>query len=103
MGCQIATHLTNKHEKEIDGLILDRGFSSFADIAKESTPEEVHPFIDDALGKLYPSKEEIKAIKNLPKLIIHTVQDKSIPSIHAETVFKNASAPKEFFTSEKGI
>lgn len=102
LGCQIATHLANKHQNEIDGLILDGGFSSFADIAKESAPEEVHLFIENALGKLYPSKEKIKAIKNLPKLIIHSAQDKSIPIIHSETVFKNALAPKEFFTSEKG-
>ena len=102
LGCQIATHLTNKHQKEIDGLILDAGFSSFADIAKENAPEPVHSFIDNALGEMYPSKEEIKEIKNLPKLIIHGEKDKSISINHSEIVFKNALMPKEFFNSKKG-
>jgi hypothetical protein len=102
LGCQIATHLANKHQQEIDGLILEGGFSSFADIAKENAPEQVHPFIDNALGTLYPSKEEIKAIINLPKLIIHGVKDESIAISHSELVFKNALEPKEFFVSKKG-
>ena len=102
LGCQIATYITNKHQNEIDGLILDGGFSSFADIAKLNAPEQAHPFIDGALKNVYPSKEEIKKIKGVPKLIIHSKLDKAIPINHSETVFKNALEPKQFFTSTKG-
>lgn len=102
LGCQIATHFTNKHQKEINGLILDGGFSSFADVAKLYAPKEVHIYIEGALGKMYPSKEEIKTIKNVPKLIIHGKIDKSIPMNHSEIVFKNAQEPKAFFVSDKG-
>ncbi|APZ44892.1 alpha/beta hydrolase [Polaribacter reichenbachii] len=101
LGCQIATHLTNKHQKEIDALILDGGFSSFADIAKENAPEQVHNYIDNVLGKMYPSKEEIKSIINIPKLIIHSTEDTSIAIQHSKIVFKNATEPKVFFTSKK--
>jgi len=102
LGCQIATSFTNKHQDEVDGLILDGGFASFADIAKRYAPKEVHKFIENALGGMYPSKEEIKKIKNVPKLIIHGKNDKSIPMNQSEQVFKNALQPKEFFVSEKG-
>ena len=102
LGCQIATHFTKIHQNDVDGLILDGGFASFADVAKLYAPKEVHPFIENALGKMYPSKEEIKGIKNVPKLIIHGKKDKSIPIKQSEIVFKNAQEPKEFFISEKG-
>lgn len=102
LGCQIATHFTNKHQDEVNGLILDGGFSSFSDVAKLYAPKEVHMYIESALGKMYPSKEEIKAIKNIPKLIIHGKKDKSIPINHSEIVYKNAQEPKDFFVSEYG-
>lgn len=102
LGCQIATTFTKKHQDEIDGLILDGGFSSFADIAKRYAPEEVHPYIENALGSMYPSKEAIKKIKNVPKLFIHGKNDTSIPIHQSQLVFNNAQEPKYFFESKKG-
>lgn len=102
LGCQIATHFTKMYQNKVNGLILDGGFASFSDVAKLNAPKEVHPYIEGALGKMYPSKEEIKEIKNTPKLIIHGKNDKSIPINQSEIVFKNALEPKEFFISEKG-
>ncbi|MFT6959310.1 MAG: alpha-beta hydrolase superfamily lysophospholipase [Polaribacter sp.] len=102
LGCQIATSITKKHQEEINGLILDGGFASFADVAKLYAPKEVHTYIENALGKMYPSKEEIKEIKNIPKLIIHGKNDTSIPINQSEIVFKNAQEPKKLFVSEKG-
>ena len=102
LGCQIATHFTKNNQEKVDALILDGGFASFADVAKLYAPKQAHQFIENALGKMYPSKEEIKEIKNTPKLIIHGKIDKSIPMNQSEIVFKNAQEPKYFFTSEKG-
>ncbi len=102
LGCQIATYVANKHQKEVDALILDGGFASFADVAKLYAPKEAHLFIEGALGKMYPSKNEIKEIKNMPKLIIHGKIDKSIPMNQSELVFKNAKEPKAFFVSKQG-
>lgn len=102
LGCQIATHFAKNHQEEVDALILDGGFASFADVAKLYAPKEVHSYIESALEKMYPSKEEIKEIKNMPKLIIHGRTDTSIPFNQSEVVFKNAQEPKYFFVSEKG-
>ncbi|KGL64216.1 alpha/beta hydrolase [Polaribacter sp. Hel1_85] len=102
LGCQIATQFTKLHQNEVDALILDGGFASFADVAKLYAPKEAHTFIENALVNIYPSKEEIKEIKNIPKLFIHGKKDKSIPFNQSEIVFKNALEPKEFFISENG-
>ncbi len=102
LGCQIATHFTKNHQDEVDALILDGGFASFTDVAKLYAPKEAHVYIENALGKMYPSKEEIKEIEDMPKLIIHGKTDKSIPMSQSEIVFKNAQEPKAFFVSEKG-
>ncbi len=102
LGCQIATYFTKTHQDEVSALILDGGFASFADVAKLYAPKEAHMFIEGALGKMYPSKNEIKGIENMPKLIIHGKVDKSIPMSQSEVVFKNAKEPKAFFVSEKG-
>lgn len=100
LGCQIATYIANDKQYEVAALILDGGFASFADVAKLYAPKEVHSYIDMALGKMYPSKEVIKEIENMPKLIIHGENDKSIPMSQSEIVFKNAKEPKAFFISE---
>ena len=100
LGCQIATYLANDKQDEVTALILDGGFASFADVAKLYAPKQAHPYIENALGKMYPSKEVIKEIENMPKLIIHGKIDKSIPMSQSEMVFKNAKEPKAFFVSE---
>ena len=102
LGCQIATYLANDKQNEVAALVLDGGFASFADVAKLYAPKEAHTFIEKALGSVYPSKEEIKEIENMPKLIIHGKIDASIPMNQSEMVFKNAKEPKSFFVSEKG-
>lgn len=102
LGCQIATHFTKKHQNEVDALILDGGFSSFADVAKLYAPKNVHEYIVTIFSKLYSSKEDVKEIVNLPKLIIHGKKDKSIPMSHSKLVYKNAQEPKRFFVSEVG-
>jgi len=102
LGCQIATYVAKNHQQEVNALVLDSGFSSFADIASMNAPKEYKQFIQNALIKVYPSKEEIKDIKNMPKLIIHGKTDKSIPFHHSEIVFQNAQEPKTFFSSTVG-
>jgi pimeloyl-ACP methyl ester carboxylesterase len=102
LGCQIATYVAKNHQQEIAALVLDSGFSSFADIATKNAPKEYKQYIQGALDKVYPSKEEIKNIKNMPKLIIHGKTDASIPFHHSEIVFQNAQEPKTFFNSTVG-
>jgi alpha-beta hydrolase superfamily lysophospholipase len=95
MGCQIATHFTKTHQKEIRGLILDGGFASFTEVALLSAPKEQHALIKQYVTSPYSAIEDIKDITALPTLFIHSNEDE-IPMQQAELVFNNAQEPKRF-------
>ncbi len=79
---------------------MDGALSSFTDIALASAPEAQKQVISQYVTSPYSAKEDIKEIKNMPKLIIHSKEDKSIPFSQGKTVFDNASQPKEFWIYE---
>ena len=78
-------------------MILDGALSSFTDIALLSAPEAQKQIIAQYVTSPYSAKEDIKEIINMPKLIIHSKGDKSIPFSQGKTVFENAYQPKEFW------
>ncbi len=97
MGTQIATKIAKDNQSKIAGLILDGALSSFTDIALLSVPAEQRQMIAQYVTSPYSAKNDIKQIENLPKLIIHSKEDKSVPFSQGETVYNNASEPKEFW------
>lgn len=100
MGTQIATKIAKDNQSKIAGLILDGALSSFTDIALLSVPAEQRQMIAQYVTSPYSAKNDIKDINNLPKLIIHSKEDKSVPFTQGETVYNNASEPKEFWVYE---
>lgn len=100
MGTQIATKIAKDNQDKVSGLILDGTISSFTDIAVLSVPEEQKAMIKQYVTSPYSAKEDIKAIENLPKLFIHSKEDASVPFIQGETVYNNASEPKELWVYE---
>jgi hypothetical protein len=97
MGTQVAVKLTKDNPKKIDGLILDGPVSSFTDIAMASAPENQKAIISQYVVSPYSAKKDIKEINNIPKLIIHSKADSSVPFSQGKTVYENASDPKEFW------
>lgn len=95
IGTQIATHIAQKNQARINGLILEGGMSSFADIAGYYAPQ-YKDYIDKNFINPYASKEDIKSINKIPKLIIHSTEDKEVPIEQAKIVFNNANEVKEF-------
>lgn len=102
LGSQVATHLTKNNQNEIDGLIIDGAMSSFTDIALAQAIENQKNMIKKYLISPYSTKEDIKEIKNLPKLIIHSKEDRTVPFAQAELNFKNALKPKQFWIFKGG-
>ena len=100
MGTQIATRIAKDNQSKISGLILDGTISSFTDMALLSAPEEQKPMIAQYVTSPYSAKNDIKEIKKLPKLIIHSREDKSVPYTQGKSVFTNALDPKEFWEYE---
>ena len=97
MGTQIATKIAKDNQEKISALILDGTISSFTDMALLSVPEEQKAMIAQYVTSPYSAKEDIKEIKNIAKLFIHSKEDTSVPFSQGKKVFDNATGPKELW------
>lgn len=95
IGTQAASLLAKNHQDEIKGLVLEGAMMSFGDIAAVYAPE-YKEFLEKSFVSPYSAKEEVKSITKIPKIIIHSKEDKDVPFIQGMTVFTNAAEPKEF-------
>lgn len=100
MGTQIACKIVKDNQDKISGLILDGTISSFTDMALLSVPKEQIAMISQYVTSPYSAKEDIKDIDSIPKLMIHSKEDESVPFNQAEIVFANANEPKEIWIYE---
>lgn len=89
IGSQIATHLARQNESKISALILDSGISSLTDIALSYVPKQNHEQVKKIFKVSYSSKEDIKFLKTINVLFIHSKSDNVVPFKHYETVKKN--------------
>jgi len=94
LGTQIATHLAKENSKDISMLILDGAFTSFTDLACSYKPE-AKDVIKKYLVSPYSAKEDIKLV-SVPKILIHSKEDKDIPFALGKELFETASEPKNF-------
>lgn len=101
IGTQIATRLAKNNQEKINGLVLEGTISSFTDIAMFYTPQ-YKEYLEKNYISPYSAKEDIKSIDKIPKIFIHSKEDKQVPYLQSEIVFNNAPEPKEFleFTGE---
>lgn len=100
IGTQVATRLAQQNQSKIAGLVLEGTISSFTDIAADSSPEGQRAMIRQHLPSPYSAKEDIKSIGAMPKLFIHSKEDKDVPFHQGELVFAAAQEPKEFLVFE---
>jgi dipeptidyl aminopeptidase/acylaminoacyl peptidase len=96
MGSQVATHLAKNNEGKVAALVLDGALSSFTDIAADKSPEAQRDMIRQYLTSPYSAKEDIKAVKNIPVLVVHSKEDKDVPYHQGEAVYANATGKKKF-------
>ncbi|AZA80683.1 alpha/beta hydrolase [Chryseobacterium lactis] len=99
LGTQVAAHLAKDNVSKISGLILDCPMASFTDIAAHFAPQ-YKDFILQTMISPYSAKEDVKALNNLPVLVIHAKDDKTIPYEQGKLVFDNASGNKVFIESK---
>jgi esterase/lipase len=95
LGSQIATHLAKENQTRISGLILDGGMSSFTDIAIHFSPQ-YKEVIEKFLVSPYSAKEDVKALKDVPKLFIYSKGDSTVPFEQGQLIYDNAPEPKQF-------
>lgn len=95
IGTQIAAHLAKNHESEISGLVLEGTVASFGDIAAVYAPE-YKAYLENSFVSPYSAKEDVKSLTKIPKLFIHSKEDKDVPYTQGMMVYANAPEPKEF-------
>lgn len=96
IGTQVATHLTKNNQKDISALILDGAMASFTDVAISTSPPEYHEMIRQHVTSPYSAREDIKEIKDIRLLMIHSRED-AIPIEGAREVYESAPCPKQFW------
>ena len=94
LGTQIATHLAKENSKDISMLILDGAFTSFTDLACSYKPE-AKDVIKKYLVSPYSAIEDIKLV-SVPKILIHSKEDKDIPYALGKELLEAATEPKYF-------
>lgn len=97
IGSQIATKIAKDNKNKVSALILDGAMSSFTDMALMSAPESQKEMIANFVTSPYSAIEDIKDLESTPKLIIHGLNDKSVPFAQGKAVFTNAKEPKTFW------
>lgn len=102
IGTQLAAKLAKDNQDKIKLLVLEDGMSSFTDIALMSRPANQHDIIRRDVTSPYSSIEDVKQIENMPKLIMHSKNDRVIPFIQGQQVFENATEPKVFMETKGG-
>lgn len=99
IGSQVATYITKNNNEKISALILDGMMTSFTDVALLSTPVEYHEQVKQFVTSPYSAKEDIKEIKNIKILFIHSEEDQ-IPIEGAREIYNSTLCPKTFWIYE---
>ncbi len=104
LGGQVAVRLTRDLENSVDALVLDGSIASFPTLAADFAPveflrrrAETNP---DDFNQPYTALEDIKDIRNTPKLIIQSSDDRTVTPARGKALYANARDPKEFWQTE---
>jgi pimeloyl-ACP methyl ester carboxylesterase len=96
LGGNLAPVVASKRQNEIDGLVVEGGFSSYKDMAAKS-----YGFVGRILmAEKYNAMKSIKAYRK-PLLSIHSREDQTVPFDLGRKLFDNANEPKTFFEINK--
>lgn len=101
LGTQIAAHLAKDNTSKISGLILDCPMASFTDIAAHFAPQ-YKDFIVQTMISPYAAKNDVKGLDQLPVLVIHAKDDRTIPYEQGRLVFDNTTSRTKIFIESKG-
>lgn len=96
LGGHFSTALAAKRQKDINGLVVEGGFTSIKAMASHKVPV-IGPLL---VKQGYRADKLIKEVHK-PVLIIHSTEDHTIPFAMGKKIYENANAPKEFYQIQK--
>jgi uncharacterized protein len=95
-GGHLAVCVAAKVQNDIDGLVVEGGFSNHKDLSTEGAKPFIAFMSRIFVKEIYSATKQIGKFKK-PVLIIHSSEDKVIPFAMGKKVFDKANLPKEFF------
>ncbi len=96
IGSQVAANLTRNNNEKISALVLDGPMPSFTDVALLTTPVEYHEQVKQFVLSPYSAKEDIKVIKGIKLLFIHSEED-PIPMKDVREIYNSSPCVKTFW------
>lgn len=96
LGGHLAVVTASKYKDHIDALVTEGAFASHKDIGNDRVKVLGKIFIKE----MYSAKDSIRNL-NIPKLIIHSAEDKVVPYDQGEILYEAAASPKEFYQIDK--
>jgi uncharacterized protein len=98
LGGHLAVVVAARYQQQLDALIIEGAFASHEGIARYAGKKHYRlpGFVVNLLvPSRYDAVEEIGSI-TLPKLIIHSAEDKTVPVEQGRLLYEKAAQPKEF-------
>ncbi|GAB5416200.1 MAG: hypothetical protein Crog4KO_12160 [Crocinitomicaceae bacterium] len=92
LGGHLAAVLGTENQDQIDGVVVEGGFSSHRDIAADRVPILGRIFVKE----MYNGKKVISDLKK-PLLVVHSINDGTVPYAQGAEMYRNATAPKSFY------
>lgn len=92
LGGHLAAVLGTENQDAIDGVVMEGGFSSHKDIAADRIPILGRIFVKE----MYSGKKTISELKK-PLLIVHSINDGTVPYSNGAEMYRNATEPKTLY------
>ncbi len=92
LGGHLAAFLGTENQDEIDGVVVEGGFSSHRDIAADRVPVLGRIFVKE----MYNGKKVIADLQK-PLLVVHSINDGTVPYAQGAEMYQHATAPKSFY------
>lgn len=92
LGGHLAAVVGTEFQDEIDGVVIEGGFSSHKDIASDRVPILAKIFVRE----IYSGKKTIPDLKK-PLLVVHSIEDAAVPYENGAEMYRNATEPKSFY------
>ncbi len=92
-------------DTHVNGIIVDAGFPSFRGIANEKLSDvwltwPLQYPLSWLIPSRYDSDNHLYQIAPIPLLVIHSTHDIIIPFHHGQSIYQQASEPKEFLVTD---
>lgn len=96
IGGHLAVKIAHDHQDVVKALVIEGAFTNHHRIAVQLSPFFIQPFAELLVKSSYKASDLIKEV-SIPKLIIHSTADETIPYWMGVDLYNKAPEPKQFW------